>query len=420
MVLLRLLNTHAKANRSKLVVAHFNHRLRARSSDADERLVRRTASMLGWPVIIERGAVKAFAREHGMSVEMAAREMRHAFFSRTARRLNIHSVALAHHAGDQVELFFLRLLRGAGGEGMAGMKWRSRSPVNPAIQLVRPLLDVSKADLENFARENHIHFREDASNASLDIQRNRIRHELLPCLRRRFQPALDKIVLRVMDIVGAEAEVVAAAAQACLKLKRRSLSGWPVGLQRRIIQMQLHQRKIAADFELVEWLRVAVNEPITISPGLVVCCDAMGRVTVRQVLSDEFNDCERPVQLGGRAGKVTFDGGRIRWRFARQRNAARPSPVRGQEIFDADKVGPRILLRHWRPGDRYQPIGMSARVKLQDWFTNQKIARARRRELIIATMAGGEIFWIEGQRISEQFKLTPDTRNRLIWRWKRL
>jgi len=419
MVLLRLLDTLAKANDFRIIVAHFNHRLRPRSSDADERLVRRTARTLGWPVIIERGEVKAFAREHRVSIEMAARELRHAFLSRIARRLKVRSVALAHHADDQVELFFLRLLRGAGGEGVAGMKWLSRSPANSATQLVRPLLDISKADLKKFARQNNIRFREDASNASRDFLRNRIRHELLPLLRRRFQPALDKVVLRLMDIVGAESEVVADAAKACLKLDRRSLTGWPVGLQRRIIQLQLHQRKIAADFELVEWLRSAVDEPITIGPGLAACCDAMGRVAVRKVLPDEFNDRERPVQLAGRAGEITFAGGRIRWRYSRQRSAARPSSVRRQEFFDADKVGPRILLRHWRPGDRYQPIGMPAHVKLQDWFTNQKISRRLRRELIIATTAGGEIFWIEGQRIGETFKLTPGTKRRLVWRWER-
>jgi tRNA(Ile)-lysidine synthase len=89
------------------------------------------------------------------------------------------------------------------------------------------------------------------------------------------------------------------------------------------------------------------------------------------------------------------------------------------ESFDADLVGDVITLRHWRPGDRFQPIGMAASVKLQDWFINQKIPAERRRELVVAASAEGAVFWVEGLRISERFKLTEATRRRLIWRWQR-
>jgi len=88
-----------------------------------------------------------------------------------------------------------------------------------------------------------------------------------------------------------------------------------------------------------------------------------------------------------------------------------------REFFDAERVGAKVVLRHWRPGDRFQPIGMKTAVKLQDWFTNQKIPATRRRELLLATTTAGEIFWVEGQRIGEAFKLTTATRKVLVWRW---
>ncbi len=90
------------------------------------------------------------------------------------------------------------------------------------------------------------------------------------------------------------------------------------------------------------------------------------------------------------------------------------------EYFDADRLGGRIVLRHWQPGDRFQPIGMISAVKLQDWFVNQKVARAGRTSLVVAQTAPGQIFWVEGQRISEHFKLTKSTIRRLQWRWQRL
>ena len=187
MVLLHVLRKFSARHKWKVTVAHFNHQLRGRASDADEKLVRKTAAAMKLQFMVERADVKQFARESKLSIEMAARKLRHEFFARAARKQKIKTIALAHHADDQVELFFLRLLRGAGGEGLAGMKWQSSSPADKKITLVRPLLDLSKEELRRFARENKIQFRDDATNFSSNFLRNRIRHELLPLLREKYQ-----------------------------------------------------------------------------------------------------------------------------------------------------------------------------------------------------------------------------------------
>ena len=230
-VLLHLLHELAGKHRWQLTVAHFNHRLRGRSSDADERLVRGTAERLKVPVLTEGADVRAFARRENLSLEMAARKLRHDFLARAAAQGRIPSVALAHHADDQLELFFLRLLRGSGGEGLAGMKWRNPSPSDPSIELVHPLLDQPKAVLIEYAADQGIRYREDASNAALDFQRNRIRHELLPLLRRSYQPALDRTISRAMDIIGAEAEFAAEAAREWLRHGEKSERPKPEGRQ---------------------------------------------------------------------------------------------------------------------------------------------------------------------------------------------
>src|SRR5207253_8578790 len=207
-VLVRVLKELASKYDWKLAVAHLNHQLRGQASNADERLVRRTARELGLRVLVKRGDVRKFAKQNRVSIEMAARKLRHDFLARTARKRKIPVIALAHHADDQLELFFLRLLRGAGGEGMAGMKWKNRSPSDPAIELIRPLLDLSKSELCDYAEEKRIHFREDQTNQYLDFRRNRIRNELLPLLRRSYQPALHKTVLRTMEIIRADTDFV--------------------------------------------------------------------------------------------------------------------------------------------------------------------------------------------------------------------
>lgn len=418
MVLLSLLHRLAPQFGGQLIVAHFNHQLRGRASATDESFVRKTAMALGLPFRAGRGAVKVYAQQRGLSVEMAARELRHEFLARTAVRMKCRIVTLAHHADDQVELFFLRLLRGAGGEGLAGMKWHSPSPANRTIELVRPLLDVSKADLSAFAATHGIRFREDASNASADILRNRVRLELLPLLRRRFQPAIDQNVRRLMTIVGGEAEVVDAAARAWLAKQRPAFDRLAVGVQRRVLQLQLQQLTVVADFALIETLRLAANQPVTAGAALRLLREQSGRICKVIAAKDEFRSDQLALRLNAGPRAVQFAGATIKFRVEIWLGMGARWAAAG-EVFDADKVGAKIVLRHWQPGDRFQPIGMTAAVKLQDWFTNQNIPRRRRRALIVATTAGGEIFWVEDQRIGEQFKLTTETRRRLIWRWHR-
>ena len=447
MTLLHLLHTLSARHRWKLAVAHFNHQLRGRSSGADERLVRETAAVMGLPVVVERADVRRFAGKSKLSIEMAARKLRHEYFARAAKKRGIRIVALAHHADDQVELFFLRLLRGAGGEGLAGMKWRSPSPADSKIVLVRPLLDAGKAGLREFARENNIRFREDATNALPAASRNRIRNELLPLLRNKYQPGLAKTVLRLMEITGAEADAVGETARHWLASKRENeraprpvlfparrgeggprkagpgggtvFKDLPVAVQRRALQLQLAQLGVSVDFDLVEQLRKSAGSLVNVGPGLFISRGKTGLVKLRTQQPVAFNASERGVKLSGRAGEVNYNGVRLHWRFQRAKMFTRPRRRAEREFFDADKVGGRITLRHWRPGDRFQPIGMKSALKLQDWFVNQRIPRARRRELVIAAAETGAIFWVEGLRIGENFKLTPQTKRCLIWRWQR-
>ncbi|HET7626417.1 MAG TPA: tRNA lysidine(34) synthetase TilS [Verrucomicrobiae bacterium] len=419
MALLRLLFGFAEKYKWQLVVAHLDHQLRGRGSDADERLVVRVAEKFHLPVAVERADVKAFAKTNKLSIEMAARELRHDFLARTAAKMKIKTIALAHHADDQLELFFLRLLRGSGAEGLAGMKFSRSAPGHPKIKLVRPLLAESKSALAEYAAENKIPFREDASNASLDFQRNRIRHELIPLLRRSYQPALDRVIGRAMDLVSAESDFVNSEAARWLA-KRTPFENLHIAVQRRCIQLQLIRHGIEPDYELIETLRISPEKPVPVSPQTAVWRDKSGESRRKNfVKTAGASDHQKRFNLAGTTGKFEFGGATIQWRKSTSRAFSIPRPRVGSEVFDADCVGSIIVLRFWQAGDRFQPIGMSAPVKLQDLFTNRKIPREERRSLIVATTADGEIFWVEKLRIGERFKISPETIRRLQWTWKR-
>jgi tRNA(Ile)-lysidine synthase len=428
MVLLSVLHALAQKHGWQLTIAHLNHQLRGRSSDADERLVRRTAERLGLPVVIERAQVREFARAHNLSIEMAARGMRHEFLARSAATRGISRIALGHHADDQVELFFLRLLRGSGSEGLAGMSWSNRSPANRKLTLVRPLLELSRHELRNYAVGKRIPFRDDASNASFDFQRNRLRHELLPLLRKHYQPGLHKLILRLMNILAGEAEFINGSVRAWQETAKSSpqrstpfgrFDQLPLALQRRVLRLQLLDLGISPDFALLERLRVKPCRPASIDRELSAVLEPNGQVRLERTEGTDFAGNQTTFELDAN-GTATFDGLKLEWQFGLGRGKGLPRFGKNCEYFDAERVGSPVTLRHWQPGDRFQPIGMNSTLKLQDFFTNQRIPRKKRHRLALAATASGEIFWVEGQRISERFKLTNHTIRRLHWAWHRL
>ncbi|HUD48836.1 MAG TPA: tRNA lysidine(34) synthetase TilS [Candidatus Baltobacteraceae bacterium] len=419
MTLLHALRELSRIHRWKLTVAHFNHQLRGRAADADERLVRNTARALNLPFVGGRGDVRAAARREGISLEMAGRDLRHRFLARAARARRIGVIALAHHADDQVELFFLRLFRGTGGQGLSGMKWSSPSPADPTVLLVRPLLAQSRAALRQAAGAAAVSFREDATNAQFDMERNRIRHTLIPMLRKYFPARLTETVPRLMELAGAEADAVASLAAKWLKARRRpKFSQLPVAVQRSVIQLQLFAIKHTPAFDLVEHLRARPGEPLALDAGRTVSRNPAGTLHTRGIEQIGFNPARRAVLLTGGKGELRIGGLALCWQIERTTGAGFTKEP-NVEYFDADKVGSRICLRHWQAGDRFQPIGVASPRKLQDLLTNAKVPRGERHRRIVAATIGGEPFWVEGLRMAEPFKLEPATVRRLKWHWRR-
>lgn len=304
---------------------------------------------------------------------------------------------------------------------MAGMKWRGASPADKSVALIRPLLDQPKDALLEFAREEKIRFREDGSNLSVDILRNRVRHKLLPLLRRHYQPGLDRTVLRSMEIVGEEAEFAQEAARAWMRRKERgAFARLPVAVQRQCVCMELASFDIAAEFELVERLRTQPGVKHSWRDGWLVRDENSGGVWFEAAAAHTPSVDAKVIELRHARGTESFAGVEVTWRIQSLGPGAVVRPARNRERFDADQVGSRVLLRHWRPGDRFQPSGMEKPVKLQDLFTNAKVPAAARRRLLVAEAADGRLFWVEGLRIAEAFKLLPATRVGLEWRWHRV
>ena len=419
-VLLDLFHRVAVRDGLHLVVAHANHQLRGDASDHDETFVLRLAARLGHPAVSGRLDVRAEMARARTSVEMSARKLRHAFLVRTAVEQRASVIALAHHADDQAELFLLRLLRGAGGEGLGGMAWNSPSSADPSRTLVRPLLGLSKADLVAHLKAKRLESREDSSNKDRDILRNRVRHELLPMLEQDFTPAIRDVLCRAAEVVGTEAGFVKQAAeQWSAATARPDFSTLHPALQRAVLREQLREAGHEGGFDLVEKLRQG-KAAVTVAAGGRLAHDGNGRIRIGvRPAPPRFRDEALTIDLGAGRGTVDFGGGRLEWRVRAARGPKRPAAAAGREQLDADRVGPVLRLRHWRAGDRFRPLGSPGSAKIQDLFVDRKIPASERRGRVLAEATGGELCWIEGLPPGEAFKLTPATGRQLELRWVR-
>lgn len=201
-----LLDALVECGFRNVVVCHLNHALRGRSAAADERFVRREAEGRGLEVEIAKARTADFAKENAMSIELAARELRYAFFEACAKRARCRLLLLAHHADDQVETCLFNFLRGSGAAGLGGMKPVS---MRGSLAIRRPLLGVTRREIADYQARRKLRFREDASNAALRHTRNKLRHLVIPAIEEVMGPAFRDAVLRAAEILRAEDEWMA-------------------------------------------------------------------------------------------------------------------------------------------------------------------------------------------------------------------
>ncbi len=373
-------------------VAHVNHRLRGAESDADERFVRELATSLGLPVSVESIDVRALAERTGQSLEMAARQARHEFFA----GFGPSTIALAHHADDQVETFFLKLARGAGAEGLGGMAYAQS--IGP-LRLIRPMLAIPRAEILGWLEAQGFAWREDASNCDERFKRNRVRHTVLPMLAKALNPDIRETVLRTMEILREE--------NAWLE---KQLEGMTLAtcdnkaLRRRMLRKWLFENGAEeAGFDAVEQILglMAAGQGTTFFE-----LNNRQRVVVEYGIP-RFEQVE-PAAMPAPDGpeglphvRLTIESG-TGWRKDHG-NGAGLLPA--EASFDAAKVGDSpIEVRGWRPGDRMEPFGMEGCRKLQDILTDQKVPRLQRPRIPVV-VCRHEIIWLPGYRTARGWEV---------------
>lgn len=400
-----------------LGVAHFDHGLRGEASRGEARFVAELAQTLGLPFYGGEGDVRRAARTYKVSLQMAARRLRLDFLLKVRQEQSYHRLALGHTADDQVELFFLRLLRGAGAEGLKGM-W-PRTPEG----LVRPLLAVAKDAVLAWLRHEDLAYREDQSNLSRRYLRNRVRLELVPGLQRDFNPRIKDAVWRLMALLQEdEAFLNQAAAEAwgavgrfitphCAALTIPAWLALPPALRTRLVRRTLgrflaHQEITSSQVSSLLALAQGQRSGGVIDFGTCRVARAGAELHFFPPLPPAP---EASATLLPGTGAVESPAG---WRLEAG-SLAGPLPGPGPDFphivrVDQDKTAFPLMLRGVQPGDRFRPTGGKGAKKMQDFLVDAKIPRWLRPHLPLVADRQG-LIWVPGLRLAEAVTPTPRT-----------
>ena len=414
-----LLNTKVE-----FVAAHCNFHLRGEESDGDERFVREFAEKRGIQCFVKHFETQKYAAKYGISIEMAARDLRYAWFEQLRQQLGYDKIAVAHHADDQAETFFINLLRGAGLNGLKGMK-----PQNGVI--IRPLLWASREQIRKYAVENQILWREDHTNAESVYLRNKIRNQLLPVFD-ELQPEARQGLYKSLEHLSAENELY----RALLKEKLAQIVEQGGDVQR-LSFSKLVKAKVpepvegpAYSFQLLfEWLRQYgfntdqchfIYDAIGTGVGNQYCSPThrvvIGRDELQLSEIKEKKDDEIQIGIGEEEILSPFH-----LCFSKLERTAEFIIDKSPEVaqLDYDKLSFPLTLRHWCHGDRFHPLGMKGSKLLSDFFVDQKFTEYQKQNVWLLVSADGDILWVVGYRMDDRFKIINDTKTVFQCRWNR-
>ena len=412
-----------------LHVAHLDHQLRGEESEADARYATELARRLDIPITIETRSVLSYRTKYRLSLEEAAREVRYTFFSELAQAIGANCVAVGHTQDDHIETILMHLIRGSGTEGLRGLQpltqWRLG---DNRISVVRPLLTVTRAETVAYCQNYELAPRTDSTNLSMSPLRNKIRLQLLPLLT-EYNPSIAEALQRTARIAADEMDFIerlgdiAWAKKAKIKnntvlidkegLIREHPAAQRYLLRRAVQQITGNLKDIEAHHieDIIAALRKPAGKIIQLPYRLVFTVEYD-----RFLLGYDPAALSPFPPLHGEftlkvPGKTQAGDWMVKTEIVRCAEMKKENELTA--YFDFDKLGNKLSVRTYRPGERFQPLGMNEPKKLSDFMIDARIPHAWRSRLPI-TYSPKQIVWIVGYRIDERVKVTTETKRVLM------
>jgi tRNA(Ile)-lysidine synthase len=392
-----------------IIVAHLDHGIRGKEAKRDLLFVKRTAESLGLKFETGEADAPRLKKESKMTLEEAARVLRYEFLEETRKKFGADRIATAHTLDDQAETVLMRLMRGSGARGLSGIP-----PVSREV-IIRPLIETKRADIEKYLQSKGVGWIEDSTNKLRDIQRNRIRLDLIPELE-TYNPRIKETLSRTSDILRIEEDYIDREAKRnyarIFTQDIRGLKGDLRKFGRLHKALRLSILRLAIE-ELNKGLRNITSLHIISADEYLTSGAASGEIEFpdRIVIAkgyDSFLVTTRPGLERKFSYSIDSPG---RWRFPEfdvdiEKVTAETLEEKREDIvyLDAGKIVFPIEARSFRAGDRFMPLGMKSEKKLKNFFVDEKIPRFERYGIPIFT-SGGDIFWVGGMRIDDRFKI---------------
>jgi tRNA(Ile)-lysidine synthase len=417
----------------RMAIAHLNHCLREKESDRDEAFVASLAKQLELPFYTGREDVPRYQKQHRLSLEDAARQVRYSFYDSIAAKYGYGKIALGHHGDDNAELVLMNLLRGSGPLGLSGI-----SPVRDN-KIIRPLIHLRRSEIIDYVAVKKLDYVTDSSNWDLKFHRNKIRARLIPQLQSGYNPKLIDSLNRLTAIVGAEEAWIEDLIQPIyekaivfieknkLGLSIAELNQQPIAVRRRLIRKAI--LGVKGNLRRMTFTHVeSACHLAQIGPtyGLLDLPDRIGIQRNNNVLtiSKEDLSLRRPDRASflsqthayeyqiSEPGKIFIEEAEVQISFSEIPKAQLPDlDSSGHRIafFDMDRIRFPLVIRNVRPGDRFSPLGLSGSQKLKKFFIDHKISRPERAKCPIV-LSQHRIIWVVGHRLDNFAKLNPQTR----------
>jgi tRNA(Ile)-lysidine synthase len=422
--LLRLLLELRKEIGIILSVVHFNHKLRGAESDKDERFVAELAHRQRFEMLCESGEVAACAAEKHLSLETAAREMRYRYFRQLLLAGRVNRIATGHTLDDQAETVLLKIVRGAGGRGLAGiypqLSVDGSQLTDSSASIIRPLLGTRRRELEAYLLGLGQSWREDKSNRDLRHMRNRVRHGILPRLERYLNPAVREAFAETAEIARSEEEywdreiarvlpVVWRTAAGCGALGVSVLSDLPLALRRRVVRAASESLGLRLDFAHVEAILALASESADAprSTGLQdgwVVSKKKGGLCFESIASrPQKSEYEYRLCVPGSV-EVRETESRFETLLVPGNAAGRYNP---EDLLDGALLGVELKVRNWRAGDRFWPAHTKLPKKIKELLAERKVVGSERK-LWPVVVSGSDVVWVRGFPAPARLRLRSD------------
>lgn len=391
---------------------HINHMIRGEEANNDEKFCRKLCLQLGVDYHTVKRNVPSFAKTNKISIEEAAREVRYKELLKVQKKFSYNKIATAHNCSDNAETIFLNLIKGTGLKGLSGIPIRREN-------IIRPILSISKDEILEYLKKSNVEYLIDKTNLSNIYERNMIRNEMFPLIKKHLNPKIEQTLFKSSLVLKKQSTVLNSAIEiisehVVIKKKDKleiiidKLSKIEKSIWSDVIKFSIERNfSVQVLFndcnKVISLFSNQTSKSVSISNGLTALRER-GKVLV--YIKNKLNKSEHvEIKIGGQGEidnkKITIN--------SVEKNLVTYSSNKNIEYINADKVRDKFILRFWKDGDRFYPLGLNGSKKVSDFLNEQKVSSFEKRKQLVLTN-NKKIVWVVSHRIDNRFKITDKTR----------